>query len=86
MDAKQACDKLNGFNFQNRYLVGASPFLSACPSAAPSDMFGCSLGLGLELTMSTVLYHQPDKMVRSKEDLEARRESLAQLKKQHGID
>jgi pre-mRNA branch site protein p14 len=21
-DAKQACDKLNGFNFQNRYLVG----------------------------------------------------------------
>jgi RNA recognition motif-containing protein len=23
-DAKQACDKLNGFNFQNRYLVGAS--------------------------------------------------------------
>lgn len=34
----------------------------------------------------TVLYHQPDKMVKSKEDLEARRESLAQLKKQHGID
>ena len=22
MDAKVACDKLNGFNFQNRYLVG----------------------------------------------------------------
>lgn len=22
MDAKMACDKLNGFNFQNRYLVG----------------------------------------------------------------
>lgn len=22
MDAKQACDKLNGFNFQGRYLVG----------------------------------------------------------------
>lgn len=38
MDAKQACDKLNGFNFQNRYLVGASPFLSACPSAATSDI------------------------------------------------
>ncbi|KKA29383.1 hypothetical protein TD95_004034, partial [Thielaviopsis punctulata] len=54
MDAKQACDKLNGFNFQNRYLV--------------------------------VLYHQPDKMVRSREDLEARKESLAQLKQQHGID
>lgn len=27
MDAKQACDKLNGFNFQNRYLVGASSLL-----------------------------------------------------------
>ncbi|KAK8089598.1 hypothetical protein PG997_004559 [Apiospora hydei] len=51
MDAKQACDKLNGFNFQNRYLV--------------------------------VLYHQPEKMVKSKEDLEARKENLAQLKKQH---
>lgn len=24
MDAKQACDKLNGFNFQNRYLIGTS--------------------------------------------------------------
>ncbi|KAF4594683.1 pre-mRNA branch site protein p14 [Ophiocordyceps camponoti-floridani] len=54
MDAKGACDKLNGFNFQNRYLV--------------------------------VLFHQPEKMIRSKEDLDARRESLAQLKKQHGID
>ncbi|TDZ29913.1 Splicing factor 3B subunit 6-like protein [Colletotrichum sidae] len=52
MDAKQACDKLNGFNFQNRYLI--------------------------------VLYHQPEKMLKSKEDLEARRASLAQLKKQHG--
>ncbi|KAF6805769.1 Splicing factor 3B subunit 6-like protein [Colletotrichum sojae] len=54
MDAKQACDKLNGFNFQNRYLI--------------------------------VLYHQPEKMAKSKEDLEARRASLAQLKRQHGID
>ena len=54
MDAKQACDKLNGFNFQNRYLV--------------------------------VLYHQPDKMVKSREDLEARKENLARIKKQHGID
>jgi pre-mRNA branch site protein p14 len=33
-----------------------------------------------------VLYHQPEKMHKSKEDIEARRESLAQLKKQHGID
>ncbi|KAB5580357.1 hypothetical protein GE09DRAFT_1167871 [Coniochaeta sp. 2T2.1] len=52
MDAKQACDKLNGFNFQNRYLV--------------------------------VLYHQPDKMARSKEDMEVRKENLERLKKQHG--
>ncbi|CAP60509.1 unnamed protein product [Podospora anserina S mat+] len=54
MDAKQACDKLNGYNFQNRYLV--------------------------------VLYHQPDKMVRSKEDLDIRKENLERLKRQHGID
>jgi pre-mRNA branch site protein p14 len=54
MDAKQACDKLNGYNFQNRYLV--------------------------------VLYHQPDKMIRTKEDLDARKENLERLKHQHGID
>ncbi|KAH6619208.1 hypothetical protein B0J18DRAFT_237810 [Chaetomium sp. MPI-SDFR-AT-0129] len=54
MDAKQACDKLNGYNFQNRYLV--------------------------------VLYHQPDKMVRTKEDLDVRKENLERLKQQHGID
>ncbi|KAF3016723.1 hypothetical protein E8E14_000719 [Neopestalotiopsis sp. 37M] len=45
MDAKQACDKLNGFNFQGRYLV--------------------------------------EKMVKSKEDLEARKENLMQLKNKH---
>ncbi|KAI4290052.1 MAG: hypothetical protein L6R35_000674 [Caloplaca aegaea] len=54
MDAKQACDKLNGFNFQNRYLV--------------------------------VLYHQPDKMAKSKEDLAERQENLEKLKRQHGIE
>ncbi|PGH12520.1 hypothetical protein AJ80_06681 [Polytolypa hystricis UAMH7299] len=54
VDAKQACDKLNGFNFQNRYLV--------------------------------VLYHQPEKMARSKEDLAARQENLERLKQQHGIE
>ncbi|KAJ5387366.1 hypothetical protein N7509_009907 [Penicillium cosmopolitanum] len=53
-DAKQACDKLNGFNFQNRYLV--------------------------------VLYHQPEKMARSKEDLAERQENLERLKQQHGIE
>jgi hypothetical protein len=29
-DAKQACDKLNGFNFQNRYLVGMYHSASMC--------------------------------------------------------
>ena len=33
-----------------------------------------------------VLYHQPEKMMRTKADLEARKENLAELKKQHGID
>ena len=70
MDAKQACDKLNGFNFQNRYLVGMSLFF---PSATLANTL-------------VVLYHQPDKMLRSKEDLEARKDNLEQLKKQHGIE
>jgi pre-mRNA branch site protein p14 len=34
MDAKSACDKLNGFNFQNRYLVGTSR-LQYSPHPAP---------------------------------------------------
>lgn len=36
IDAKQACDKLNGFNFQNRYLVGTMPPLDdfPCPPSA----------------------------------------------------
>jgi pre-mRNA branch site protein p14 len=33
-----------------------------------------------------VLYHQPDKMIRTKEDLDARKENLERLKQQHGID
>jgi RNA recognition motif-containing protein len=45
MDAKQACDKLNGFNFQNRYLVGTSispsswgfPNLSSAISSTRQD-------------------------------------------------
>jgi pre-mRNA branch site protein p14 len=73
MDAKMACDKLNGFNFQNRYLVG----MYLLPRAARHP---------IQLTFSAVLYHQPDKMTKSKEDLEARKENLEQLKKQHGIE
>lgn len=80
MDAKQACDKLNGFNFQGRYLVGmcttrfAAPVFRSYPSTTHAD------------PCCPVLYHQPEKMAKSKEDLEARKENLAQLKKQHGID
>lgn len=78
MDAKQACDKLNGFNFQNRYLVGAfARSKSTRIKHKPLDDI---------LTSVTVLYHQPEKMAKSKEDLAARRESLAKLKQQHGID
>ena len=33
-----------------------------------------------------VLYHQPEKMVKSKEDLAERQENLEKLKRQHGID
>ena len=71
MDAKQACDKLNGFNFQNRYLVGASEK---------------RMGSFIFLLNSAVLYHQPEKMAKSKEDLAERQENLEKLKKQHGID
>ncbi|PPJ49984.1 hypothetical protein CBER1_04736 [Cercospora berteroae] len=53
LDAKSACDKLNGFNFQNRYLV--------------------------------VLYHQPEKMAKSQQDLAERQQRLEELKQQHGI-
>ena len=53
-DAKQACDKLNGFNFMNRYLV--------------------------------VLYHQPEKMAKSAENLAERQERLERVKREHGIE
>lgn len=70
MDAKSACDKLNGFNFQNRYLVGAS--IAPCP-ASPANV-------------SAVLYHQPEKMMKAANDLAERQENLEKLKRQHGID
>lgn len=34
----------------------------------------------------SVLYHQPDKMVKSSQDLAARKDNLEQLKQQHGIE
>ena len=85
MDAKQACDKLNGFNFQNRYLVGMSyplPFPLGTVTARPI------LGSNPKANghVSAVLYHQPEKMAKSKEDLAERQENLEKLKKQHGID
>lgn len=45
MDAKQACDKLNGFNFQNRYLVGR------CCMLLPYESFQ----YGLELVATLML-------------------------------
>lgn len=75
MDAKSACDKLNGFNFQNRYLVGT---LAAPPAWS---------ALRRRITdPRAVLYHQPEKMARSKEDLAERQQNLENLKKQHGIE
>lgn len=74
MDAKQACDKLNGYNFQNRYLVGTFPRPTRCPGGRQ------------QLTFDAVLYHQPEKMNRTKEDLDARKEQLERIKQQHGID
>lgn len=73
MDAKQACDKLNGYNFQNRYLVGMW-------------FFFVGHYWYTQLTAGPVLYHQPDKMLRTKEDLDVRKENIERLKQQHGID
>jgi pre-mRNA branch site protein p14 len=47
-DAKQACDKLNGFNFQNRYLVGMSP-LSVPADVVASHHQGQDAVLDLDL-------------------------------------
>ncbi|KAJ6141666.1 hypothetical protein N7470_010056 [Penicillium chermesinum] len=77
-DAKQACDKLNGFNFQNRYLVG---MLHTTP-----DECGQIESSKADWNFPAVLYHQPEKMVRSQEDITERQENLERLKQQHGIE
>jgi pre-mRNA branch site protein p14 len=79
MDAKQACDKLNGFNFQNRYLVGKFDLVTR-----PAEFANPSVKLANITRL--VLYHQPEKMVKSKEDLAERQENLEKLKRQHGIE
>ena len=43
MDAKQACDKLNGFNFQNRYLVGQRSHASTTSLTSLTAMYYSSL-------------------------------------------
>ncbi len=76
MDAKNALEKLNGFNFQNRYLVGML-------------LYGRMLLLCTRVNRVAVLWHQPEKtlkMKESKDDVQTRQESLGQLKKQYGID
>jgi pre-mRNA branch site protein p14 len=42
MDAKTACDKLNGFNFQNRYLVGSFVL------SVPFKLFEICLLIGID--------------------------------------
>lgn len=76
MDAKTACDKLNGFNFQNRYLVGTGHLSLSFRQP----------GAKILTDAHAVLYHQPEKMARAENDLAKRQESLEKLKKQHGID
>lgn len=82
MDAKQACDKLNGFNFQNRYLVGT---LSSHLQPASCN-FSWPKPNAVSLTMLAVLYHQPEKMVSREEDIAERERNLEELKRQHGIE
>lgn len=84
MDAKQACDKLNGFNFQNRYLVGECSILSISDMVQGSNRY--TKTNGCLPPCLTVLYHQPEKMAKSKEDLAERQENLEKLKRQHGIE
>lgn len=43
MDAKQACDKLNGFNFQNRYLVGNTSTISSAAARWRGTTFANAL-------------------------------------------
>ena len=84
MDAKAACEKLNGFHFQNRYLVGTSnPILryKRWKERARREIWG-----RWDTNISTVLYHQPEKMARPTNDLEERKENLEKLKREHGID
>ena len=87
MDAKQACDKLNGFNFQSRYLVGKSK-QSLCAGAMPRHQSRiCEIGFSVTNDRHyTVLYHQPEKMAKTQEDLAERQENLEKLKRQHGIE
>ncbi|KAL7946413.1 pre-mRNA branch site protein p14 [Trichoderma barbatum] len=49
MDAKQACDKLNGFNFQNRYLVGALQKKMPSSSAGRSSSSSSSSSTSSEI-------------------------------------
>lgn len=82
MDAKNALEKLNGYNFQNRYLVGTFTLSPYHPIIIWTPLCSCILSL----TYYAVLWHQPEKTLKSKDDLQARKDNLAQLKMKHGID
>jgi len=87
LDAKLACETLNGFNFQNRYLVGTSiPPRHSASQHLPSNH---------SLTLNIVLFHRPEMIAPSKvlaareqslTDIAARQESLTELKKKYDID
>lgn len=64
MDAKQACDKLNGFNFQNRYLVGTSICSTSTPPARRRNPH-------MPVTSSIALLTPPSPLPPAREDAQA---------------
>ena len=55
--------------------------LLVCVVARPTSSPSCG-----SADRYAVLYHQPDKLNKTKEDLDARKENLERIKRQHGID
>ena len=70
------------------------PVTSSTVSTSRTDtLLVCFVTFALEPKRNTcaklgclVLYHQPEKMAKSKEDLAERQENLEKLKRQHGIE
>jgi RNA recognition motif-containing protein len=75
MDAKGACDKLNGFNFQNRYLV----VLYHQPEKSTLVAHKQTIWLREGADFSFIV-------AKSQQDLAERQQNLEKLKREHGID